>query len=143
MTTGIPLVRQLWDKFGMQAVRYCTIGGSALVLSSVLLYALTEYAHIWYVYSNWIAVVLGQVFAFCGYKYWTFTVRKGQAAYTTKRQFCIHWLVWGGGLVISTCLIYSLTTYVHIWYLASSWVASGASGASNFFAHRYWTYSTK
>ena len=49
----------------------------------------------------------------------------------------------GGSLVISTSLIYFLTTNVHIWYLASSWVASGVSGASNFFAHRYWTYSTK
>ena len=143
MTTGIPLVRQLWDNFGMQAVKFCTIGGSALVISSILLYALTEYGHLWYVYSNWIAVILGQVFAFCGYKYWAFRVGKGQAAYTTRRQVCIHWLVWGGGLMISTGLIYSLTTYVHVWYLASSWVASGVSGASNFFAHRYWTYSTK
>ena len=64
MTAGIPLVRQLWDKFGMQAVKFCTIGGSALLLSSVLLYALTEYGHLWYVYSNWIAVVLGQVSRF-------------------------------------------------------------------------------
>ena len=143
MIIGNPLVRQLWEKFGMQAVKFCTIGGSAVVLSSVLLYTFTEYGHLWYVYSNWIAVVLGQVFAFCGYKYWAFTVRKGQAAYTTQIQVCIQWLVWGCGLVISTCLIYSLTTYVHIWYLASSWVASGASGASNFFAHRYWTYRIK
>jgi putative flippase GtrA len=136
------LPRKLWDKFGMQAVKFCIVGGTSLAFGSMVLYALTEYVHIWYLYSNWIAVILAQLFAFCGYKYWAFTVQKGKAAYGTRKQFVIHWIVWGVGLMIATVVIYSLTTYAHLWYIFSSWIASAISGASNFFSHRYWTYST-
>jgi putative flippase GtrA len=106
-------------------------------------FGLTEYWHLWYLYSSWVATIIAQLFAFCGYKYWAFTVARGKAAYGTRKQFAIHWIVWVVGLLVATCVIYSLTTYGHIWYLFSSWAATGVSGASNFFLHRYWTYSTK
>ena len=133
-------IGKLWASLGKQAIKFCTVGGANVILSSAILYSLTEYGHIWYLYSNWVAVVVGQVFAFLGYKYWAFTLDKGRAAYGFWKQFVIHWTVWGMGLVISTVVIYSLTTYGHVWYMFSSWVATAISGASNFLSHRYWTY---
>jgi len=137
------MFRKLWKMFGPQALKFCVVGGLGVVLSSGVLYGLTEYCHVWYLYSNWIAVVVAQIFSFLGYKYWAFTIAKGQAAYPTSKQFLIHWFVWGVGLGISTLVIYSLTTYGHVWYMLSSWVATAISGASNFLSHRYWTYSPK
>ena len=134
------LIEKLWARFGRQAIKFCTVGGASVILGSALLYALTEYGHIWYLYSNWAAAILGQLFAFMGYKYWAFTLAKGRAAYSFGKQFVIHWTVWGMGLAISTIVIYSLTTYGHVWYIFSSWVATAVSGTSNFLSHRYWTY---
>lgn len=137
------LVRKLWDQFGMQALKFGAVGGANVLLASGILYALTEYGHVWYLYSNWIAIVIGQAFAFLGYKYWAFTIPYGRAAYGTGKQFVIHWIVWGIGVIISTCVIYSLTTYGHVWYIFSGWAATAISSTSNFFSHRYWTYSSK
>jgi putative flippase GtrA len=134
------LIEKLWARFGRQAIKFCTVGGASVILGSALLYALTEYGHIWYLYSNWAAAILGQLFAFMGYKYWAFTLAKGRAAYSFGKQFVIHWTVWGIGLAISTIVIFSLTTYGHVWYIFSSWVATAVSGTSNFLSHRYWTY---
>ena len=133
-------IEKLWSRFGIQAIKFCTVGGASVILGSALLYALTEYGHIWYLYSNWAAAILGQLFAFLGYKYWAFTLAKGRAAYSFGKQFVIHWTVWGMGLAISTIIIYSLTNYGHVWYIFSSWVATAVSGTSNFLSHRYWTY---
>ena len=134
------LIEDLWARFGRQAIKFCMVGGASVIFGSALLYALTEYGHIWYLYSSWAAAIVGQLFAFLGYKYWAFTLAKGRAAYSFGKQFVIHWTVWGMGLIISTVVIYSLTTYGHVWYIFSSWVATAMSGTSNFLSHRYWTY---
>jgi putative flippase GtrA len=133
-------ILNLWNRFGKQGVKFCIVGGFGVVFGSALLYALTEYLHIWYIYSNWIAAVIGQVFAFLGYKYWAFVLSTSRQAYSFSTQFVIHWIVWGMGLLIATGILYSLTTYCHIWYIFSSWVATVVSSTSNFLSHKFFTY---
>lgn len=133
-------LQTLWARFGKQVIKFGIIGGASIVFGSVVLFSLTEYAHIWYVYSNWASAILGQLFAFLGYKYYAFTIDNGRAAYSFGKQFVIHWAVWGVGLAISTGVIYSLTTYGHVWYMFSSFAATALSGSSNFFSHHYYTY---
>jgi putative flippase GtrA len=87
-----------------------------------------------------VAAVVTQIAAFIGYKYWAFKIDGTRTAYSTKTQFAVHWLVWGAGLAIATALLYTLTTYVHIWYLYSSWIATVVSSTSNFLSHKFFTY---
>ena len=132
--------RRLWDQFGLQAVKFCLVGGLGVGFSSGVLYFLTEYLHVYYIYSSWAAAVLTQMAVFLGYKYWAFKLPGTRAAYSTGTQFIIHWLVWGAGLAIATSILYSLTTYIHIWYIYSSWVATAVSATSNFLSHKFFTY---
>ena len=133
-------VRKLWDKFGWQAVKFCLVGGIGFAVGTSILYVMTEYGHVWYIYSNWAGTLIGQVVSFLGYKYWAFVVRTTRAMYSTWLQFVIHWAVWGVGLVIATGILYSLTTYLHVWYMFSSVVATIVSSTSNFLSHKYFTY---
>jgi len=134
-------LRKLWSEFGPQAVKFCAVGGSGLAFNSFALYFLTEFLHVYYIYSSWAAAVITQIVVFMGYKYWAFRLPgTTRAAYSTGAQFIIHWLVWGVGLVIATTILYALTTYVHIWYLFSSWVATVVSATSNFLSHKFFTY---
>ena len=133
--------RRLWAQFGFQAVKFCAVGGTGLAFNSATLYFLTEFVHVYYIYSSWAAAVLTQIAVFTGYKYWAFRLPgTSRAAYSTGAQFIIHWLVWGAGLVIATAILYSLTTYADIWYLYSSWVATAVSSTSNFLSHKFFTY---
>jgi putative flippase GtrA len=131
---------RLWAEFGLQAVRFCAVGGAGLALNSGILYFLTEFLHVYYIYSSWAGAVISQIFAFLGYKYWAFRLDGTRAAYSTGTQFIVHWLVWGAGLGIGTTILYTLTTYVHIWYLYSSWFATAVSATSNFLSHKFFTY---
>lgn len=134
------LPRRLWDQFGLQAVKFCLVGGAGLAFSSALLYSFTEFLHVYYIYSSWIAAVMAQLAVFTGYKYWAFRLPGTRTQYSTKTQFVVHWLVWIAGLGIATAILYSLTTYIHIWYLYSSWVATAVSATSNFLSHKFFTY---
>ena len=131
---------RMWDLLGPQAIRFLIVGGIGFIISSVLLYVLTEYVHIWYIYSSWIATITAQLVSFFGYKYWAFVLRTSRAAYSFWQQFVIHWAVWGMGLVIATGILYSLTTYGHVWYMFSSFVATAVSATSNFLSHKFFTY---
>jgi len=132
--------RRLWAQFGPQAVKFCVVGGTGQIFGSTILYSLTEFLHVYYIYSNWVAAVVTQIAAFTGYKYWAFKLNTTRAAYSTGTQFIIHWLVWGVGLGIATLILYALTEYAHIWYLYSSWIATVVSATSNFLSHKFFTY---
>jgi putative flippase GtrA len=132
--------RRLWAQFGLQAVKFCAVGGTGLAFNSAILYFVTESLHVYYIYSSWAAAVLTQIAVFMGYKYWAFRLPGTRAAYSTGTQFIIHWLVWGAGLGIATAILYACTTYAHIWYLYSSWVATAVSATSNFLSHKFFTY---
>jgi len=134
------LIRRLWDEFGKQGLKYCIVGAVGFLISYSLLYALTEYGGIYYIYSNWIGTVIGQCVAFLGYKNWAFVLKTGRQMYSTRFQFLVHWTVWGIGLMIATGILYALTTYIHLWYMFSSLVATVASATSNFLSHKYFTY---
>jgi putative flippase GtrA len=129
--------------FGPQATKFCIVGAIGTVINFGLLYFLTEYFGIYYIYSSWIGAVTAQLIAFIGYKYWAFVIKTTRQMYSTKFQFLIHWTVWGIGLCIATGILYSLTTWLHLWYILSNVAATETSGASNFLSHKYFTYRPK
>jgi putative flippase GtrA len=134
------LFRRLWDEFGGQAIKFCMVGAVGFGIQYSLLYLLTEYCGVYYIYSSWIGTVTAQCVAFMGYKNWAFILKGTRQMYSTRFQFMVHWAVWGVGLVIATSVLYGLTTYVHVWYMFSSLVATVASATSNFLSHKYFTY---
>ena len=133
-------IRSLWNTFGPQAIKFCTVGAVGVVIQTASLYALVEYGRVWYVAANAVAAVLAQLFAFSGYKYWAFASKTQRQQYTFGFQFVVHWLVWGCGLAIATGVIFICTDYLHVWYVISSWVATAISGLSNFLSHKFFTY---
>jgi putative flippase GtrA len=136
-------VKSLWGEFGPQATKFCIVGAIGTAINFGLLYVLTEHFGIYYIYSSWIATITAQLVAFIGYKYWAFVIKTTRQMYSTKFQFLIHWTVWGIGLCIATGILYSLTTWLHLWYIFSNVAATVVSGASNFLSHKYFTYRPK
>jgi putative flippase GtrA len=136
-------IRSLWGTFGPQATKFCIVGAIGTAISYGLLYVLTERFGVYYIYSSWIGIVIGQVVAFMGYKYWAFVIKTTKQMYSTKFQFLMHWTVWSIGLCIATGILYSLTTWLHLWYMLSNVAATVVSGSSNFLSHKYFTYRPK
>ena len=105
-----------------------------------MLYTLTEFFHIYFIYSSWVAAVIQQLAVFAGYKWWAFKINGTRQQYSTGAQLLVHWIVWTAGLGIATGVLYTFTTYFHVWYLYSSWIATVVSATSNFLSHKYFTY---
>jgi putative flippase GtrA len=133
-------IHKLWNTFGPQAIKFVIAGGIGAGIAYVLLYVFVQYFGIFYIYASWISMLIGQIISFIGYRWWAFVLKTQRMMYSTKFQFVIHWVIWGIGLCIATVVLYSLTEYLHLWYMFSQIFATVVSSACNFLSHKYFTY---
>ena len=133
-------LHSLWDNFGPQAIKFALVGGFGTGVAFVLLYVFVQYLGLYYIYASWISMIIGQIISFIGYRWWAFVVKTKRMMYSTKFQFVVHWAIWGVGLAVSTAVLYSLTEYLHLWYIFSQVFATVVSSACNFLSHKYFTY---
>ena len=133
-------IQKLWDKFGLQAIKFGIVGSIGTGTAYVLLYVFVEYFGMYYIYSSWVSMIIGQIISFTGYRWWAFVLKTQRMMYSTKFQFVIHWAIWCMGICIATGVLYSLTEYLHLWYMFSQIFATIVSAACNFLSHKYFTY---
>lgn len=57
-------------------VKYAVVGGGVTLLTWSLLYALTEFVHLWYMTSAIIAWIIAVVVTFLANNYWTYSKEK-------------------------------------------------------------------
>ena len=133
-------VKKLWSTFAPQAIKFAIVGGIGTGTAYVLLYVFVEYLGVFYIYASWVSMVIGQIISFAGYKWWAFVLKTRRMMYSTRLQFVLHWVIWGAGFGIATGVLYSLTEYLHLWYMFSQVFATVVSSCCNFLSHRYFTY---
>jgi len=133
-------IQKLWDTFGPQAIKFGIVGTIGTGTAYVLLYVLVQFFGIYYIYASWISMIIGQIISFSGYRWWAFVLKTQRMMYSTKFQFVIHWAIWGMGFFIATGILYSLTEYLHLWYMFSQVFATLVSATCNFLSHKYFTY---
>src|SRR3989344_945011 len=56
----------------LRVVRFLFSGGSGVVVNFILLWTLTEFLHLWYLFSLVIAILVGSLLNFTLQKFWTF-----------------------------------------------------------------------
>lgn len=55
-----------------QMFRFALIGGSGVIINSAVIYAMTEWVHLYYMISNLFAIAIASVWNYVWYKYWVF-----------------------------------------------------------------------
>ncbi len=120
-------------KLFAQVVRFLLSGGVAATLNFLVLYACTEYAHLWYIASVVLAAIASFITSFLLQKIWTF---KNRESGKIRRQFLQHALLGIGNILFNVAAVYVLVEWVGLHYLLAQFFALAVITVVNFTLYR-------
>lgn len=120
-----------------RVARYLVAGGSAAAINLGLLYVLTEYAHLWYLLSSFIAVSAAVVASFVLQKFWAFQDSRLDRIRVQLPQHAFLSIV---NIALNAVLLYVLVEWVHVWYMAAQFVTSALLAVLNYFVYRTYIF---
>lgn len=115
-----------------QMLKFVVAGGLSTVANFVVLYTLTEFAHIYYLASATVAFIVAFVVSFVLQKFWTFDQNTG-AAHT---QIALYFIAAMVNLVATVGLLYLFTDLLHMWYMLSAFFTALIIAIASFFLYR-------
>src|SRR3990167_4740203 len=118
----------------LQILRFLISGGTATAVNFSLLYALTEFAHIWYLTSFIIAFCAGLAVSFTLQKFWTFVDMNTDRM---RAQIGLYFSVQMGNLGFNTVALFLLVEYAHLWYMAAQFMIAVVIACINFVLFKF------
>ncbi len=113
--------------------RYLAAGGTAAVTDLGLLYLFTDGFGLHYLFSAILAFIAAFFVSFFLQKFWTFQDDSVDKVHTQAAVYLTVALV---GLLLNTTLIYLFVEWLHLWYMAAQFLASGLLACVTFFVSR-------
>ena len=115
---------------------YLVIGGFATVVDFAVLYALTEFAGMFYLVSASISYLVGMLTNYSLNKVYNFK-NKSKEVFKQFGLFAIVALI---GLAINNIILYFLVQYFGVWYIAAKVVSVAVVMFWSFFGHKHITF---
>ncbi len=122
-----------------QFFRYCIGGAISFIVDFGLLYFLTEYANLWYLWSANFSFLVSSFVNYLIQRFWTFQSEESRVL----RQFFIFLAVQTVGLFINNVIMYTLVEYFSIWYIFAKVLAALIVLIWNFWASRMFVFNKK
>lgn len=116
-----------------QLIRYVIVGGLAFIVDYSLLYLLTEYVGIHYLFSATISFIAGLIINYLLSIHWVFRQSKLK---NRMWEFIIFAIIGLVGLGINNLFLYLLTQYLHLHYLISKLITTTIVMLWNFLGRR-------
>ncbi len=116
-----------------KVAKYVVSGGMATVTNLAVLYALTDFLHVYYLVSSVFAFIISIVVSFSMQKFWTFEDSSKDRVHT---QFAFYSAVVLANLVLNTFLVYAFVEWLSLWYLIAQFLAGILIAIVSFFAYR-------
>lgn len=109
------------EKELLRFVRYFVSGLLTICVTLGVLYALTTWAHVWYLASSIVAFAISYIVNFSLHKFWTF---KSPEIAKISSQLPGHLGLALTNLLINTALVYIFVEYIHVGYLGAQIIAA-------------------
>ena len=119
-----------WRKF----VRYVVAGLISVSINIGLLYSLTEFAGLWYLFSSTIAFVIAVVVSFTLQKFWAF---KEHSTDELAKQASIFISLALLNLAFNAGLMYTLVELVFVPYILAQIIVGALIALWSFFAYHF------
>lgn len=116
-----------------RVARFLISGGTSAVTNLSILFVLTHWYGVWYLYSSIIAMSAATIVSFVLQKLWTF--QNFSAA--VHKQFPLHVTLALVNIVVNTGILYTLVEYFHIWYLLAQLLSGGFLASVNYFVYKH------
>ena len=127
-------------KMFKELVRYTVVGGVAFCIDFFLLYALTEWGGLHYLYSATVAFSVGLICNYILCIVWVFSYR---SCSNKQREFFLFLSVGIGGLILTDVLLAVVTPLLQGNYLVAKGVSVFFVYLWNFFARRQLLFVNK
>lgn len=124
----------------VQALRYAVSGGVAFVADFLLLYVLTDCAHVHYLLSAILSFCVGLLITYLLSVYWIFDKRRFDSRVPEIIIFVLIGLV---GLLITALFMWLFTDLLQIHYLLSKVLTTFVSTVWNFLAKKFMLFSDR
>lgn len=121
-----------------QFIRYAGVGGTAFMVDFACLWALTEYAGLYYLVAATFAFCAGLAISYLLCLVWVFDFRR---LANRRHEFLIFCAIGIAGLLINNLLLWLLTDFVGLHYLLSKVFAGAFILFFNFFLRRWMLFS--
>lgn len=118
--------------------RYITAGITGLTVNVAVLFLLSHFFGVWYLFASAIAFVVSLFISFTLQKLWTF---KDRGMEIVGRQFLVYLAIALFNLGLNSVLMYFFTSILGIWYVVSQLLTSALVGISSFFLYRAFVFT--
>lgn len=115
-----------------QIIKFGIVGGIAFLIDYSLLYILTEFLEIYYLYSSVVSFIVSLVFNYILSIKWVFDVSRKQ----NSKDFILFVVLSIIGLEINQLVMYIMVEKVNIWYMLSKIVATAIVMIWNFITRK-------
>jgi dolichol-phosphate mannosyltransferase len=119
-----------------RVARFIISGGTSAATNLLLLFILTHWYGVWYVYSSVIAVSVATIVSFILQKLWTFK----NFSLAVHTQFPLHVTLGLVNIVVNTGILYVLVEYFHIWYLIAQIISGILLAFVNYFTYKTYIF---
>jgi putative flippase GtrA len=124
--------------FLVRLSQFLVVGGMGVLVNSLALLILSQWAHLPLVIASALSAELGMVNCYCWNDRWTF--RRSHLSLSRFARFNVVNL---GGLVITTITLWMLVRHLGVYYLAANLLGIGLATAWNFAANLRWTWGSR
>lgn len=133
-----------------QFLRFATIGAIGVLVNLAVLFALVEWAGLWYVEAAMAAFMMAVTVNYVGNRLWTFRDGRGQGVLRTAEglkdvsvRYCQFFAISVMGLFINLAVLYMFVEMGEMWYFSGQMLGILVATAVNFAGNRYWTFKAR
>ena len=124
----------------LQFCRYVLVGGTATLVDWAVLFAVTEFGHIHYLFSAVFGFMAGLITNFALSKWLVFNAKAVQARVNPKAEFASYALIGVVGLGLTELILFVLTDFAKIYYMFAKAIATFIVLFYNYAARKFLLY---
>ena len=123
----------------VQMIKFYIVGASGVFVNLIILYLLTNFLGLWYLFSAIFGIIISVTTNFLGNKIWTFKIKDNKIKHYVKK-YINFWVASLVGIIIQLILLYILVHFFDIWYLLAAFIAIVIASFSNFLFSKFWVF---
>lgn len=116
-----------------RVARFLMSGGMSAATNLSILFVLTHFFGVWYLYSSVIATSGATIVSFVMQKLWTFQ----NFSTAVHKQFPLHATLALSNILVNTVAMYVLVEYLSVWYLIAQVITGAGLASVNYFVYKH------
>ena len=134
----IKIISNILSKpFLKDLIKFAIVGTIGTVINISILYLLTEFFNLYYIFSEIIAFIVSVLNNYILNKLWTFQEKIQEKIIRKYFKFSLVCLV---SLLLNITVLFILVEYFYIWYIMAEIIAIFCAFLINFSGSRLWTF---